>query len=419
MMQAMSRSKRFFVFIAVIAFGGSFGVGYVTGQQSGRTSAAQRGGSSVTEVVHRDAPAPARAEALDFGRYWEIWSLIERDFLRQPVDPSKLLYGSLAGMVESLGDPYSAFFDPSRAALFREDLSGSLEGIGAEIAIRDRQLLIVAPLPETPAARAGLRSGDAILAIDDVPTLDLTLEEAVSNIRGERGTAVQLLIRSKGTEVPRIVSIVRDVIAIESVRVASLQTQSGASVAHLIVTHFNGDTVQRFDEEARQFLARGDDAIVLDFRNNPGGFLESAIDLAGHWAERRVIVREQTNDGRVQEHRSTGLARLQGIPTVVLVNQGTASASEIVAGALQDYGLATIIGEQTFGKGTVQHLTSLPDGSAVKLTIAEWLTPSGRSIEGDGIAPDIAIKLTDEDATAERDPQMDRALRVLNEKLSR
>ncbi|MFH1430766.1 MAG: S41 family peptidase, partial [Candidatus Uhrbacteria bacterium] len=279
-----------------------------------------------------------------------------------------------------------------------------------EIGIKDRQLTIIAPLPGTPAANAGLRTSDAILAIDEVSTFDMTLEEAVARIRGPRGTSVGLLIHSPDAEVPRTVTMTREVIAIESVTVEERKTSDGTPITYIQIAHFNGDTVERFDTAVRELIARNDRGIILDLRNDPGGFLDSAIDISGAWAERRVVVRERANDGRVQEHRTDGLARLQSLPTVVLVNAGTASASEIVAGALQDYGLATIIGEQTFGKGTVQHLTNLDDGSAIKLTIAEWLTPSGRSIEGDGITPDVVVELSDDDMENERDGQLDRAL---------
>ncbi|MDO8425167.1 MAG: S41 family peptidase [bacterium] len=401
------RHLQMLVGIAVLA--ASYWVGYFAGRYADPSA----GGGAPARVVNRDVGAPEAARDLDFGLYWEVWSLLERDFLRQPVDTRDRFYGSIAGMVDALEDPYSAFFDPERAELFREDLSGSLQGIGAEIGIRGDVLTVIAPLPGTPAARAGLRSGDSILAVDEEPTLDLSLEEAVARIRGERGTAVKLLVQSGKEATPREVSIVRDVIAIESVTVEQQRTSTGKAVAVVHISHFNGDTVERFDAAVRTLLARGDRAVVLDLRNNPGGFLEAAIAIAGEWIERDVIVQERTNDGRVQEHRSSGLARLQHLPTVVLVNEGSASASEIVAGALQDTGRARVIGAQTFGKGTVQHLANLRDGSALKLTIAEWLTPAGRSIEGNGITPDMAVALTEDDSKAERDPQHARAMAEL------
>lgn len=399
--------------IAVVA--ASFVSGYVVGNREATSRMVGPDGQPVRRVVNRDARPTS--DTIDFARFWDVWSLIDRDYLQQPVDEGDMLYGSLKGLVAGLGDPYSAFFEPEQAKLFREDLSGSLTGIGAEIGIKDRQLAVIAPLPGTPAERAGLKPGDAILAVDSAPTQDMALEEAVSLIRGTRGTTVRLLILTPGAKQPREVAIVRDVITIESVTTEERTTVGGAKVAVIRISHFNGDTVGKFDDAVRAFLASGRKGIILDLRNNPGGFLESAIDIAGDWVERGVVVRERANDGRVQEHRAQGLARLQSIPTVVLVNGGSASASEIVAGALQDFQRATIVGDQTFGKGTVQHLTGLPDGSSVKLTIAEWLTPSGDSIEGNGITPDVKIEITEKDAEAKEDPQLEKALEILDGKL--
>ncbi len=406
------------VFLAVAIAAGGFVVGYLVGQARTPSSASPVSVASDARVVGRDAEAPAGAKELDFQLFWDVWSLVARDYLRQPVAEPKLLHGALTGLVESLDDPYSSFFDPTRARILQQDLAGELEGIGAEIGMKDGQLTVIAALPNTPAQAAGLAAGDAILAIDEVATTDLTLEDAVARIRGPKATTVALLVRTP-KEAPREIAITRAVIRVEGVTVRSERTPAGRSVAVIAIAHFNPDTVARFDEAIRNILASGDAGLVIDLRNDPGGFLEAAIDIAGAWAERRVVVRERTNDGRVTEHRTSGLARVQALPTVVLVNRGTASAAEIVAGALQDYRMAVIIGEQTFGKGTVQHLTSLRDGSAVKLTIAEWLTPSGRSIEGDGITPDIAVELTKQDREASRDPQLDRALQVLDERMSK
>lgn len=413
-------ARRFItLWLAVAIAAGGFVVGYVVGQrqQLAPTGASGLPAGGDARIVNRSVAPPADARELDFQLFWDVWSLIGRDYLRQPVTEPKLLYGALGGLVDSLNDPYSAFFDPQRARILQQDLAGELEGIGAEIGIKDQQLTVIAALPNTPAQTAGLVAGDAILAIDGSTTTDVTLEDAVAHIRGPRGTTVTLLVQSKG-EPPREAAIVRAVIRVEGVTVRSERTSAGRTIAVVSIAHFNPDTVARFDEAARNILAAGDAGLIVDLRNDPGGFLEAAIDIAGAWAERRVVVRERTNDGRITEHRTSGLARLQTLPTVVLVNRGTASAAEIVAGALQDYRFATVVGEQTFGKGTVQHLTNLRDGSAVKLTIAEWLTPSGRSIEGSGITPDVIIELTKEDREAKRDPQMARALQELDTKIS-
>jgi carboxyl-terminal processing protease len=408
------------IVIVIAAAMASFGVGYISGVRTGRAES----GVPITDivaarVVHRDAAPPSSASEFDFRLFWEVWSLVQREHLRQPVSDAALYYGALSGLVAGVGDPYSTFFDPDRARRFRQDLAGQLEGIGAEIGIKQRQLTVIAPLPDSPAARAGIASGDIILAIDDRPTANMTLEEAISRIRGPEGSAVRLLVLARGQRASRELAIVRAVIHVTSVRSEPARTPRGTPVAVLTIAHFNGDTAAGFDTVVRDIIAGKYRGIVLDLRNNPGGFLETAIDVAGAWVDHRVVVRERKRDGSVSEHQTNGIARLASMPTVVLVNAGTASAAEIVSGALQDYHLATIIGESTFGKGTVQNLTALRDGSAIKLTIAEWLTPAGRSIEGDGIRPDIVVTDERADSDADPDPQMARALAELDTRITR
>jgi carboxyl-terminal processing protease len=385
-----TRRRIFTLGVLFVIAGGSFVLGHTVGRAGVRATDARM--AEVVQVVGRSAPPPRSVRELDFQLFWDVWSLIQQDYLRKPVADDQLLYGAMKGIVANLGDPYSSYFPPERAKLFREDLSGQLQGIGAEIGIKDRRLTVIAPLPGTPAERAGLKSGDVILAVDGEVTLEFTLEEAVSRIRGKQGTTVTLLVHSGDDEIPHEVPIVRDVITIETLVASDEVTPNGASVTRIALAHFTSDTMERFESAVRDVVVNGSDGVVLDLRNNPGGFLEAAIDVAGLWVDGRVVVRERWSDGTVREQAARGLARLAETPTVVLVNRGTASASEIVAGALQDYELATVVGEQTFGKGTVQNVTNLRDGSSLKLTIAEWLTPSGRSIDGDGINPDIVIE---------------------------
>lgn len=413
-----SWSRRFLVTLVVIGLAaGSFIGGYTVGRSDARPDAATASAAGGRIVGTNERPSDV-ATTVEFPLFWEVWSLVQREFVRPPVTDRTLFYGALHGLVASLGDPYSAFFDPDRAKLFRQDLSGRLEGIGAEIGVKQRQLTIIAPLPGSPAEVAGLASGDAILSIDGKVTADMTLEEAVARIRGRQGTSVELLILPRGAAAARKVSIVRAVIKVASVRSEVVRTPGGVPVTVVTIAHFNEDAVPQFGRVVREALGGPSRGMVLDLRNNPGGFLEGAIEIASEWVERAVVVRERKRDGSIVEHRSSGLARLQSVPTVVLVNQGTASAAEIVAGALQDLDRATVIGETTFGKGSVQHFTNLRDGSAVKLTIAEWLTPSGRSIDGAGIVPDMNIPFAPADRDAGRDPQRDRAFTVLDELVS-
>jgi carboxyl-terminal processing protease len=336
--------------------------------------------------------------------------LAKNNYVHQPVQDTELFYGALSGIISSLDDPYSVFFDPKTAEEFKQELEGTFSGIGAELGIKNNQLTIIAPLPDTPAERAGLKAGDRILAIDSRDTTDMALDYAVSIIRGEKGTDVTLTTWREEWDKAQDFKITRD-----TIEVASVKWEMKDDIAHIEINHFNEDTERRFDQAVAELITKNPKGLILDLRNNPGGFLNTAVEVAGEWIENDVIVVEQIDDGQRNEERSTGLARLQNLKTVVLVNQGSASASEIVAGALQDYGKATLVGEKTFGKGSVQNLEPLRDGSAVKITVAEWLTPKGRLIDKEGIVPDVEIKLTEEDYNAERDPQMDKAIEIIND----
>lgn len=348
------------------------------------------------------------SDDVDFRQFWDVWNLVKDIYYRQPVSDKDLYYGAVRGMVAAPGDPYTVFFDPGEAQTFQENLEGAFEGIGAEIGIRDNQLQIVAPLPDTPASRAGLMPGDRIFFIDDVSTDDMTVEEAVTRIRGEKGSTVVLGIGRDGMNELLDVPITRDKIVIDSVR--SEITEENIAVISIFT--FNGDTNRLFTEAVNEALASNVEGIILDLRSNPGGLLSSAISIASTWAGYQPVVIEQMQ-GQQEVFNGVLAPRLADTPTIVLVNGGSASGSEIVAGALQDYAYATIIGTQTFGKGSVQDYRELPDGSAVKITIAEWLTPLGRSINDEGIAPDIEVEVTLEDINEERDPQKEKAVEIL------
>lgn len=394
------------VYVVVVLVLGGFLGGMVLGARQGKLDLQKEiyGGaiinaSQVPEYLSKD---------VDFSLFWQVWNLAKKDYVHQPVADTKLFYGALSGIISSLGDPYSVFFDPQTAADFNQELQGSFEGIGAELGIKNKQLTIIAPLPDTPAEKAGLKAGDNILAIDGKDATDMSLDYAVSIIRGPKGTAVNLTVFRAGWDKPQDFKITR-----AQIDVPSVKWEMKGDIAYIEINHFNEDTSARFNQAVSELIAKNPKGVVLDLRNNPGGFLDTAVDVAGEWISNNIVVVEQSDDGQKNEERSSGLARLENLKTIVLVNEGSASASEIVAGALQDYGKATLVGEKTFGKGSVQNLEPLPDGSAVKITVAEWLTPKGRHIDKEGIAPDIEVKLTEEDYNANRDPQLDKALELL------
>lgn len=344
---------------------------------------------------------------VSFDLFWEAWQLVQDEHLGGPVQETQLLYGALAGLVSGVGDPYTVFLDPQTATEFSQDLSGTFDGIGAEIGMREGQIVVIAPLRGTPAERAGVAAGDVVISINGEDTAGMTVENAVTRIRGEKGTDVRLdLYRPKSDERVSI-SVTRDTIVVESVVAEEKAGPAGQSVSYIRISHFNEDTAEQFQRAVDETLRKNPAGVIIDLRNNPGGFLDVAVSMAHQWVYENVVVIER---GETEiAHRATGPSPLRETKTVVLVNEGSASASEILAGALQDYGLATIIGTQTFGKGTVQALRDLSDGSAIKITVAEWLTPKGRSIEKEGIAPDVVV----EDAEGDDDEQLAGALKAL------
>ncbi len=375
----------------------------------------EEGDVDITKIL--DLYSKTRSDSVSFDQYWEVWDTIKERYVDQPVSDVDLFYGSLKGLVGGLDDPYSAYFPPGPAKEFTQSLQGEFGGIGAEIGMRDNQLVVIAPLPGTPAERAGLRPGDYILEINGEDTFGLALDEAVLKIRGEVGSTAVLSILKKGKQVPEEVSIVREKINIPSV---TSEMKKG-NIAYIRISNFNNKTVGEFDDAIKTVLPSKPKGLILDLRRNPGGYLDSSVLVASEWIRDGVIVRERFTDKNIREHKSTGKHRLSDIPTIVLVDEGTASGAEIVAGALQDYGVAKIVGAKTFGKGSVQDFEFLRDGSALKLTIAKWFTPKDRGIDKQGITPDITIEEMFEvkegadpnDTSAVKDKGIEKALELL------
>ena len=365
--------------------------------------------NKVQGITHKEQPAGVQA---DFDIFWDAWKTATDKYVdRKTIDPQKMVYGAVEGMVASLGDPYTSFFTPDQSRMLGDDINGSFSGIGAEIGFKNGILTIIAPLKDSPAEKTGLRAGDRIGTIDGAFTGELSLEEAVLKIRGERGTKVLLNIMRDGFDEPRDFSIVRDTIRVPLVE---LRMEKG-DVAYIQLFNFLGDVDQEFQIAARQALARGAKSVVLDLRNNAGGFLDSAIETASFFIpEGEIVAIEDFGDngkGR-NEFRSNGYRYFQTMPVVVLINGGSASAAEIVAGALKDARNVPLVGEKTFGKGSVQEVVDLADGTSIKITVAKWLTPSGASIHEQGIEPTVKVEVTAEDRDAGKDPQLAKALEI-------
>ncbi|MDO8581653.1 MAG: S41 family peptidase [bacterium] len=401
-------------YLAVILILGSFIIGYGTGIEEGKKNLSVTvvaPGENEGTIKNKDEKPPAYlSKDVDFRLFWDVWKLVKDRYVDTNVPDTQIFYGALSGLLTSLKDPYSTFLDPEINQKFSEELSGSFEGVGMEIGSKHGQLVVVAPLPGTPASRAGLRAGDKILAIDKFDTMGIAVDYAVSKIRGKGGTAVVLSVHRNEWPKPKDISLVRERISIPSARL-----EMKGDIAYVKLTHFNADTTEKFRKVVNDLLLKNPKSIVFDMRNNAGGFLDTAVDVAGEWVEDGVLVTEKLRQGEGERtHEARGRARLKDMKTVVLVNEGSASAAEIVAGALKDYNLATLIGKKTFGKGSVQELENLPDGSAVKITVAKWYTPKGTSIDQNGITPDIEIDLKDEDYENDRDPQLDAAIKFLH-----
>ncbi len=349
---------------------------------------------------------------VDFSLFWQAWNTIKEKYGdREDLDTDEMIYGAISGMVESLNDPYTVFFSPEEAKEFLEDVKGVFEGVGMEIAVKGEQLQVVAPLEGTPAYKAGLRPGDRIMKVDGKPTADITVDEAISLIRGAKGTEVVLSIYREDWGEERDVRIVRGVIDIPSLKLEIREDD----IAYLRLYHFSEKALYDFREAAIEILGSPAQKIILDLRGNPGGYLPVAQGIAGWFLENgQIVTIEDFGEGKErQELLAEGNAKLAAYPVVVLINQGSASGSEILAGALRDDRGAQLIGETSFGKGSVQELASLGDGFSIKITIAKWLTPKGDSITNKGLEPDIAVEMTQEDYNEGKDPQLDKAIEII------
>lgn len=378
--------------------------------------------SAAKKIVVNSSPPPSRD--VDFALFWEVWSRLEQKYLnREKLDPEKMVYGAISGMVSALGDPYTVFLPPQDNASFKEDLSGAFEGIGAQLGARDDRIIVIAPLKDHPAEKSGLLAGDWIIKVDNQDTFGWTVPQAVTKIRGPKGTKVTLTLIHDGQQNPVEVAVMRDKITIKSVefsvkKPANCAAENCREVGILKLARFGDQTNDEWNQAVGEFRARQNQpeqlaGLVLDLRNNPGGYFQSAIHIASEFVRSGVVVAQENSDGTKETYSVTRVGSLIDVPLLVLINKGSASASEIVAGALRDHQRAKLVGEKTFGKGSIQTPEDLPGGSGIHITTARWVLPNGEWINGTGIAPDIEIKPPEGTGAAQLDPQLERAIAEL------
>lgn len=379
-------------------------------------------------VVNQEAPPTV---SVDFSLFWDVWARLNQYYIDPAaLDAQKMLYGAITGMVSSLGDPYTAFLPPKENEEFKQDLGGEFEGIGAQLGLKDGRVSVVAPLKGTPAEAAGIRAGDLILKVDGEETVGWTVPQAVAKIRGPKGTSVKLEIFHENAPAPEELTIVRAAITVPSVvawvkfpseitEISGLPKppNSTKKIAYLQLSRFGDKTNEEWEKAIDELVSaqRANGALaglVFDLRNNPGGYLDGSVFVASEFLKSGIVVTQENSDGTSQQFGVNRKGRLLEIPLIVLINKGSASASEITAGALRDHKRARVIGETSFGKGTVQTPQDLTGGAGLHITTGRWLLPNGSSIQGAGIPPDIEVSL-DVAASATQDAQLARAIELL------
>jgi carboxyl-terminal processing protease len=402
-MEAMEKRKRIISFVVAIilvlaVFAGGAFFGYANRPAM----------EKVTSIFNKNTP---QSPQIDFSPFWDAWNTVESKYVSSSTtDKQKMVWGAIEGMVSSLGDPYSSFFPPQENKQFNDEMRGNFGGVGMEISVKNGILVVVAPLKDTPAYRAGIKSGDKILKIDDKTTESMTAEQASLLIKGDIGTVVKLTVMHAKEDKSFELNITRDII-----KIPVLDTEKkGDGIFVIRLYNFSENSANEFRNALRQFVESGDNKLVLDLRGNPGGYLESAIDIASWFLPMgKTVAREKFSNGEENIFRSRGYAVVDNLPFVILVDGGSASASEILAGALKESGVAKLVGTKTFGKGSVQELFSITSDTSLKLTIAKWLTPNGVSISDQGLEPDYKIEITEKDIESNRDPQMEKTLEIL------
>lgn len=363
---------------------------------------------------------PPKDLQVDFKLFWETWDMVSKQYVdKKAIDPQKMYYGAIQGMVAALGDPYTVFLPPEQQKYSKEDLGGSFEGVGIQLGFnKDKRLVVVAPLEGTPAKTAGVQPEDLIVKINDKDTTNMALPEAVNLIRGPKGSDIALTVYRDGESDTREFKLTRDTIVVKSVEVSFKKDQNNKEIAVIKLTRFGERTKEEWNEAVSETLAKGAQGIVLDMRNNPGGFLDGAVFIASEFLEDGNVALQENSQGERFPYKVNREGRLLKLPLVVLINKGSASASEIVAGALQDRGRAKLVGDKSFGKGTIQEAEELSGGTGVHITIAKWLTPDGRWVnETEGFEPDIKVEIPKlkegEIRDDTKDVQLEKAIEIL------
>ena len=417
--------KKYFVYLVFVLLIFSFLIGLIIGQKKAAIdfekkqsdSYLNNGGNAIFGILGiKNDEKSLKDEGVDFDLFWEVWNSIKKDYLnKKDISDKQLFYGSLKGMVASLEDPYSVFLDPEKTKEFQQDLRGDFEGIGAELGIKKNIITVIAPLSGFPAEKAGIKAGDQIYKIDNLDTIDMTLGDAVTKIRGATGTKVILTIKRNDSLEFKEIEIIRAKIHMKSAEWKPIENNQ--EIIYLKIRQFNENVEKEFQQTIDDMLSKTKDpkGIILDLRNNPGGLLDAAINIANYWLSHDTVVVKEKFDGQEKEYKTTNDPILDKFQTIVLINQGSASASEILVGALQDHKKAIALGEKTFGKGCVQKIENLSGGSMLKLTIADWLTPLGRIINNKGIEPDIKLEMTSKDYETEKDPQLEKAIELMKQ----
>lgn len=365
----------------------------------------------IAGVINKNNTVEIKA---DLDPFWKAWSILKEKsiYAKDIVDEQDYVWGAISGLASSFGDPYTVFLPPKENEEFEEEVRGSFEGIGAELGVKDKLLTVIAPLKNTPAEKAGLKSGDKIIEIDKKSTTDITSDDAVKLIRGPKGTSVSLTILRPGEKSTREILVMRD-----KIEIPIIETENREDGVFVIKFYsFSQNSIKLFKQAILEFIDAKTDKLIIDLRGNPGGYLEAATRIASIFIEEGdVILKEDTMNGdKIKEYKSTGPKVFDDrLKMVVLVDGGSASASEILAGAIKSHKKGTLVGEKTFGKGSVQELVKLTDDTSLKITVANWLTPDGVSISKEGITPDVEVKMTAEDEKNKKDPQMDKAVEIL------